>query len=532
MDCTQLPIYPIILRRNTLPMNRIKRLLGCGLAAMMMLNIAACSDSGTPATNAGGTTTANTGNGVTTPPATTTTTAVPIQNDYEDTDKEAKDLDTSSFTPSGAAGTIKFLGYYDITGDQKGLEQTLIFKSEQYGGDIEWISCSSGSAYYEKLATLIASGDSPDLMTFEPLAFPYGVSKLMFEPLDEYFDIEDPLWEDMADFIDEYEYKGEHYYFPHRIVTKYALNYNRKTVENAGLTDPYELYKNGEWTWDTWREMMLDFCNIDDSNIGLYATSTMLECFINTTGTSLINVTPDGVIENNLKSANVTRAVEYLSEIGRSGMLYPESHPFGDWVSPQTWATCSDKILFLGMEPEWTYIAATETIQNPQGADNDIHDTISDFAFVPFPRDPDADAYYMCSNTFGYMIPKGATNINGAVEFIYLNRLYEIDETIKAQDKADHIAPEPIYYEKGSNAGKRRWAITWDETCYDHWKEMCATGADSNFTFVMDDMYGFSDELTTPVTDALYASTFGVDSWSQKSEEITPVVDGVLSEFA
>jgi hypothetical protein len=50
--------------------------------------------------------------------------------------------------------------------------------------------------------------------------------------------------------------------------------------------------------------------------------------------------------------------------MGRSGLLYPESHPHGDWVSPQVFANTSDKILFLGLEPEWAYIAATENIQN------------------------------------------------------------------------------------------------------------------------------------------------------------------------
>ena len=258
----------------------------------------------------------------------------------------------------------------------------------------------------------------------------------------------------------------------------------------------------------------------------------MLEAFINTTGTSIINVATGGSIENNLQSADVTRAVEYLAEMGRNGLLYPESHPHGDWVSPQIWATVSDKILFLGMEPEWTYIAATETIQNPSGVDNDIHDTVSDFAFVPFPRDPDADAYYMCSNTFGYMVPKGAKNINGAVEFIYCNRLYETDQNIINQEKADHVSPEKVTYTSGKYEGMQKWQITWDETCYDHWREMCDASDDSKFTFVIDDMYGFSDELSTPVTDALYASTFGTESWTQKSAEIAPVVEGVLAEYA
>ena len=506
-------------------MNKLKRLLGCGLVASMLLSMAACED----AAPSGGSTPAN--GGINNTSATTTaTTADPDEN--ADTDKEEKDLNTGDYTPSGNAGTIKFLGYYDITTDQKGEEQCLIFQSDTYGGNIEWISASSGSAYYEKLATLISGDDSPDLMTFEPLAFPYGVSRNMFESLDGYLDADDAVWADMKPLIDEYEYEGKHYYFPHRIVTRYSLNYNRKTVEDAGLKDPYDLYLNGEWTWDTWRQMMIDFCNLSEDNIGLYCTSTMLECFINTTGTTVIDVAGDGTITNNLNHPNVTRAIEYLAECGRSGLLYPADHPHGDWVSPEVWAKCSDKLLFLSMEPEWTYIAATETIQNPSGVENDILDTVSDFAFVPFPKDPNADAYYMCSNTFGYMVPKGAKNIKGATEFIMCNHLYETDQNIIDQVRTDHVSPTPVYYTAGKYSGMQKWVITWDENCYDLWRDMCDASADSSFTFIIEDMYGFGDDLSVPITDGIYNSTFVDSSWTQTREEITPQVEAILAEYA
>ena len=501
-------------------MNKFKRLLSCSLVTAMLLSMTACDEGGTPA--------ATSGNGPGTS-ATTTAATTTDPDENAETDAEIKDLaESESFKPDGNAGVVKFLGYYDITGDQKGKEQCKVFSTDTYGGTIEWISASSGAAYYEKLATLIAADDSPDLLTYEPLAFPYGVSKNMFEPLDEYFNINDPLWTDMKPMIEEYTYNGVHYYYPHRMVTKYSLNYNRKTVESAGLTDPYDLYKAGEWTWDAWREMMIEFCNQDDTNIGFYATSTMLEAFVNTTGTSIIDVAPDGTITNNLTNASVTRAIEYLAELGRNSLLYPADHPYGDWVSPQIWAPVSNKILFLGMEPEWTYIAATEQIQNPTGVDNDIHDTVSDFAFVPFPRDPNTNEYFMCSNTFGYMIPKGAKNIKGSVDFIYCNRLFETDQGIIDQLRNDHIAPATITYTAGKYAGMQKWRITWDADCYDLWREMCDA---DNFTFIMDDMYGFGDELSTPITDAMYNSTFGEESWTQLSAEIAPTVDGTLKEY-
>ena len=445
------------------------------------------------------------------------------------TDEEIKDVDTGEYVPSGNAGTVKYFGYYDITVDQKGKQQVDVFETEKYGGKIEWISATFGDAYYDKLATLIAADDSPDLLTLEPQAFPFGVSKGLYQALDGYLDIDDPLWADMRDVTESYNYKGEHYVFPHRMLAWRGLEYNRKTIDDAGLKDPYELYKNGEWTWDTWRQMMIDFCNISDENIGYYATDGDVNAFVCTTGSVCIDYLPGGGVENNLADVNVTRAVEYLAEMGRSGLLYPTSHPYGAWVSPQVFAEHCDKILFIGLEPEWGYIAMTENVQNFSGVENDIHDTVSDFAFVPYPRDPEADAYYQGSNCFGYMIPKGAKNVEGAVEFIMCNRLFDTDEAIQAQVKKEHIAPEKITYTAGKYEGMQKWRITWDETLYDLWVEMRDPEV---FDFVTEDLYGFGNVMQGYIGQSIIDCTFGEESWTQRSAEVMPMVQALVDEYA
>ncbi len=511
-------------------MNNLKRLLGCGLAAVMLMSATACDDGGSTSvgTSGVGGVGGTSGPAVTTP-ASTTAATTKDPNEQVATDEKVNEIETGNFTPSGNAGVVKYLGYFDINDDHKSAKTVAVFNSEQYGGEIQWISCPNGAAYFEQLGVLIAADDSPDLMLGEPLAFPYGITKNMFEPLDEYLDINDPVWADMKDVIDSKAYKGVHYYFPHRLTTDFALNYNKKTIQDAGLKDPYELYKNGEWTWDAWRQMMIDFCNQDDENIGFYGTDTVIDGFFMTTGLPLIGLNPDGSAQNNIASPEITKAVDYLAEMGRSGLLYPSSHPHGDWVSPQVWAPVSDKILFLGMEPEWTYQAATEEIQNQTGVDNDIFDTVSDFAFVPFPKAPDTDSYYQGIGTFGYMIAKGAKNINGAVEFIMCSRLYDTDPIVKEQVKQDHIAPEKVTYLEGKYAGMQKWVITWDEDVYDLWREMQDS---SKFTFVSEGMYGFGTELQPALCTALYDSTMGEESWTQQRETISPVIEGILAEYA
>lgn len=503
-------------------MNRIKKVLSCCLAAAMILGMTAC-DEQAPTSQAG--TTAG-GPGVTSTTNGANTTTDPDANAA--TDAEIKDLDTSSYTPSGNAGTVKYLGYYDLVPDQKTKEQLAIFQSEVYGGKLEWISASFGDGYFDKLATLIAADDSPDLLTYELEAFPFGVSKNMYEPLDDHLNIDDPIWADMRHLIDAFEYKGKHYYFPDRIVTSYALNYNRRTIADNGLQDPYEMYLNGEWTWDAWRQLMMDFCNISDDHIGYYCTDNTVNAFVNTTGVIVVDLLPDGTIVNNLQHPDVTRAVEFMAEMGRSGLLYPTSHPHGDWVSPQVFASVSDKILFLGLEPEWTYIASTENIQNPTGVENDIHDTVSDFAFVPYPRDPQSDAYYQASSCYGFMVPKGAKNMAGAIDFIMCNRLYETDSAIKEQIRNDHIAPAKITYTAGKYEGMQKWRITWDEDLYDLWVEMKNP---EKFSFVIEDLFGFGSEMKKHICQTQIDCSFAEESWTQKVNEVAPLVEAIIDEY-
>lgn len=501
-------------------MKIFNRILACGLTLAMVASLTACEEE-VPAGNNTTPGAPNAGGNTSTQASTTTD---PDEN--ASTDKEIKDMTTDTYTPDGNAGTVKFLGFYDIHGDQKGKEQCLIFESELYGGLIEYTSTPSGDAYYEKLGALISADDSPDICTKDAFMFPGTVSKNLFEPLDDLIDYKSPLWIDMADVIESYTYKGKHYYYPHRITTSFALNYSKKTIEENNLADPYELYKKGEWTWDAWRKMMQEFCDKDDDNIGYYATDTILTSLIATTGTVLIDVQPDGNILNNISDVNVTKAMSFYEELYRDGVSYAKQ--YGDWVPPQTFALNCDHLLFEAMEPEWTYIAATEQLQNPQGVDSDIFHTVSEFAFVPFPRDPDADAYYQAYDTYGFVIPKGAKNIKGAVDMINCFRVYDTDPNIAAQVREDHVNPTPIYYTSGKYEGSEKWQITWGETEYDMWREMCDP---TKFAFVTEDALGFNTDFWNQYAEVLVGVAFDGESWSQRSSEFAPIVEATVNDY-
>ena len=503
-------------------MSAIKRSIACAMTAAMLLGLTACDDEAPNST-------ANS-NAAPDAPAATTSTQASTTTDpnagLDMTDKENKELDTSLAPPSGHAGTLKYLGFYDITSDQKGTEQCLIFQSDVYGGTIDYTSVPFGAAFYDKLANLIASDDSPDIVTKDALLRPGNVSKNLFEPLDGKIDLTTPLWKDISGVVEDFSWKNKHYYYPHRTTTLYALNYSKQTIAENDLSDPYDLYRAGEWTWDAWRDMMIEFCDKDDAHVGFYTTNHTITSFIATTGTTLIDVQPDGTITNNILSADVSRAMTFLEGLCRDGLTYDKS--YGDWVSPQVFSTACNNILFTCTEPEWTYIAETENLQNKAGVDDDIFDTVSEFSFVPFPRDPVADKYYTEYDTFGYLVPKGAKNIDGAIEFINLNRMYDIDPAIQAKVREDHINPQKIYFEKGKYAGSEKRQMKWGEREYDLWREMCDP---SNFTFINEDAEGFSTDFTDQIGGLLMGVVERGESWAKTSAEFSPIADGTIQPF-
>ena len=502
-------------------MKCFKKIAACGLVLAMVAGMTACDEGTAPSTpanpNAPVQTTASTQASTTVDP-----------DDAAGTDKEADNINTAVYQPSGNAGLVRYLSFYDLSKDQKGTEQCLVFTSEQYGGSLEQIATVSGSGYYEKLGALIASDDSPDIALKDAFLNPETVSKNLFEPLDDLIDMNSPLWADQADVIKSFGYKGKHYYYPHRITTSFALNYNKKVIEEHNLPDPYELYMNGEWTWDAWRSMMLTWCNEDEAHVGFYATDTIVTSLIATTGTPLIQVNSDGTIINNINHPNVTRAMNFYEELYRDGVSYTE-HTMGDWIDPAAFATtASENLLFLGMEPEWTYTAFTEKLQNPTGPDSDIHDTPSDLAFVPFPRDVQADKYYQAYDTYGFVVPKGAKNKTGAVEMINCFRAYDVDPEIIAKVKEDHIHPEPEIFQSGKYEGKRKWVITWPEKEYDLWREMCDP---NKFSFLTEGAFGCNADFWKQYGEILIGVVEQGESWAQKSEEFNPTVEAIIADY-
>lgn len=515
--------------------NTLKKILAIGLTCAITLGLTACNQEGDgPAgTNGGG------------------------DNTVEDISR-LPEATAPTIDNTAPTGHLVYLTYESNFASAS--EVNLAKFESQYGGTIEAKLCGSGNDYFVQLGMLVTSGSSPDLVRYEWRSFPHAMSYNVYTPLDSYIDINSDMWKDMKDVADQFIYNGKRYYFPYMTKTNFALNYNLLTFQEANLTDPMDLLKKNEWTWSAFENLLIDWCNKDSNHIGYNGVGGM--AFILTTGKKVVDVTNDS-ITSNLKDQDVTRCMQWLERLHKNGLtgvteIQTTNTGHSNGYEPPQDAFVDGNLLFLGMDPSWTYGAAKEALDT-KGIDNEMR-------FVPFPRDDNSDTYYHGIDTFGYLIPAGAPNVKGAVDWINFLRAEEINPENIAKAKNDAIDDSPVYKAKCGNKdcgdtsenadskGKHiytdeekdltecpvcgtpreeKYKVVWDSDVYDLWMELKSTSG--RFKMLFDHCYGFNDDVSnlfqsgeTPLIDG---PVFFDVSFTQMIESQYDTLEAYLNEY-
>lgn len=324
---------------------------------------------------------------------------------------------------------ITYLGYYDIRSaadidpiirlydkTYAGYEYEGSFDEAAYEGAVHVDMCAWAERI-DKLQVLISSGQSPDLVDREGESFPMLTSKNVYEDLTDYIDISEPQWSGYDRIISQYEWKGKHIYYPwHVSALPTYIFYSGARFEEYGITTPRELYDNGEWDWNTFRDTMKKFVDASSSDnevYGIYGLS-MVHALTASTGTPSVGIT-DGKLVNNLASPSVDRAATFLESLKRDGLTIAQDGYWGDSTKP----IITGNACFLA--------AGQDSLKSLMRKNDEVQ-----VGFVPFPKDPEADKYYTGIDAFGYLVPKGAKNIEAAATFINTARKSKIDPDFRA----------------------------------------------------------------------------------------------------
>jgi multiple sugar transport system substrate-binding protein len=160
--------------------------------------------------------------------------------------------------------TIRYMAWGNP--EQLGAEMELVKEFERRHPDIHVrLTLVPGSAYYQKLQVMLASGTAPDVFRCDHYQFPAYAHRGYFMPLKDFIAADkDFRFEDYFHFaIREGMYRGE-FYGPNVLFGARVIYYNKTAFEKEGLTDPYVLYKRGEWTTDRFLDAAKRLTKFDD----------------------------------------------------------------------------------------------------------------------------------------------------------------------------------------------------------------------------------------------------------------------------
>ncbi len=322
--------------------------------------------------------------------------------------------------------TIKWLSTWDINSDSNEGRSTPAFVvafEERYGGKIEWYQCTHDERY-EQLAKAINGDEGIDFFYAGDLdAFPKGAVKQMFIPSDEYINYDSPLWDDVRELNDSFVLNGSHYITATRISgDNCGVIYNRKTVREAGLEDPAELYKKGEWNWNTFEDMLDKFVDTDNQRYGIDGWWFEFG-LIGTAGVASVGM-ENGKLVNNLSAPAMERVQNWIYKLYSNDYIAIGSKYYGWNIKP-------------------SYIDEGKTLFYPCGLYQfytkfeNWKKTFGDEAFfVPMPKDPQSDEYYIPVGMEAYAFVKGGKNPEGVGKFLECKRFVLDDaETLAIADK-------------------------------------------------------------------------------------------------
>ena len=163
--------------------------------------------------------------------------------------------------------------------------------------------------YQTRLSAMIMGNNAPSCAAMVSDWYPQPITRGLLQPLKNV-----PGWDFTEDIyatslMDEFAYMGEHY----ALTLKGSVNptftvmfFNRDLMTQFGVVkDPYQLWKEGNWNWDTCLEIAQKCTNPSKGMYGM--TITWQYWWMVSAGQDFVVPTKDGLV-NNVKNPEILKA--------------------------------------------------------------------------------------------------------------------------------------------------------------------------------------------------------------------------------
>ncbi|MCD7731286.1 MAG: extracellular solute-binding protein [Oscillospiraceae bacterium] len=391
-------------------MNNSKKVFAGLVAISMTMGLAACGNSSDDSTAEETTATTTTG----------VTVEVNTEGLKEGEDELLADAMSQLADVELENKEVKWLAHYDInpstTGESKKVELEMF--EQKYGGTITYYPTTYENRYND-LSTNVLGGTGIDLFPGQDVNnLPKGIVSGMFQPVDDYIDLNSAIWQNTAAAMELMSFGGKHYQFVTAVTAEQVVLYNKATIEANGLDDPWELYEAGEWNWDTFKSMLLDFVDEDAGQYGLDGWYNEKALFLSA-GVPFVSTDDDGNLVCNVNDATVEKAMNYQLDLYNNGLVLPLEQ-FGWSIQPQ----------MMGEGNQLFYLIGTWGVQgDPETWETKIDPENLGIAPVPSPEGSDP---YQSATLDGFVLCKGSANPEGAARFVECVLVANTDESAVA----------------------------------------------------------------------------------------------------
>ena len=467
-------------------MKNSKRILAALLALGMALTAAGC---GSDDDSAGG----NTNNNA-------------EDESFEATENiEVKEDTTIDVLPGGEESSILYLGENDLNPTRGNPEKsTELALFEQKGGSIRFQSTSNADRFDNLAAAIASNKDIPDIFKYEWLSFPAQVVKGMYQPIDSIVDFDSELWSSTKATADQFMLGGEHFVAPLGNIASAMICYDVDVIEANSLDDPYELYLNGEWTWDAWEQIMTDYVNAAQGDEIRYGVNGFFRNhIIQQTGKNLVNYdSASNSFSSNLMDADIEKGQSFLYNLMKDELI------LNGWYGSA--ADCFNQYCLFYARGEWAYTGSS----GPKEDDN--------WAVVPIPEYTSNPQKITTSDMTAFMWINGSKKADAVRICFECNRIAKTDPEYIQATKDKFMENNPY----------------WTDEMYDVKMDVVS----DDYLMIFDYAFGVSTTLgdrkafdgNQCLVDYLYNGSSTQDdtgnqpTWSSVREQYSTVVDKEL----
>lgn len=279
--------------------------------------------------------------------------------------------------------------------------------------------------YRQAVVNNIAAGTGPEIIHAATFALPVWAMKNLVRPWDAYVDFsKSPEELNMTGAVKTlFEWEGQHYAIADQTAPLWnssVLFYNKAAFEDAGLEDPYELFKKGEWKWDIFTDYVHKLTY--DSGVGAidhwgFTSWFPNEPFVASNGGDAVKII-DGKPTYALNAPEVVFALNYAAEKMPAG-------PSLENVGPDYYFASGQAAMYY--EGFW-YVTDARNIMGDK------------LGMVPFPLGPDYSG--TVSRDYGewcwaYMLASSATDEQARCAADYFRYLWAEKPALAVESDVD-----------------------------------------------------------------------------------------------